>query len=342
MTHHQDSKQAQGPHEMTNLQTALIIPTYNAMNHWRALSEGIQNQSLAPDQIVVVDSSSTDGTALAAHNAGFTVIEIAPEEFDHGATRQFASQHAPDADVLIYLTQDAFPCDPDSFRNLVSAFKDPQVGAAFGRQLPRANANPIEAHARLFNYPATSSIRSWESRHVLGFKSIFFSNSFGAYRRKALMNVGGFQSDVIFGEDTLAAAHLQRAGWKTAYVADAVVQHSHSYSIAEEFRRYFDIGVLHTREPWLLEQFGNVSGEGKRFVLSELQFLLKHGPLRIPSAVARTAAKYLGYKMGRNESRLSVQMKRSMSMNRSYWKDHPSSQDHAAVSYGNVKKKVAP
>jgi rhamnosyltransferase len=327
---------------VTKLQIALIIPTYNAAGHWCDLLEGIQNQSVAPHQVIVIDSSSTDGTPLAARSAGFTVLNIAPEEFNHGATRQLAAQHALNADVLIYLTQDAIPCDCDSFKNLVSAFGDPEVGAAFGRQLPRANANPIEAHARLFNYPAKSTMRSWDSRHVLGFKSIFFSNSFGAYRREALMSVGGFLSDVIFGEDTLVVAHLHRAGWKTVYVADALVRHSHSYSIGEECRRYFDIGVLHAREPWLLQQFGNVSGEGRRFVLSELQFLFKRDPLRIPSAFLRTISKYVGYKLGRYESRIPVWLKHRLSMNKGYWGHRSSSEGHSVVSYGSVKKKVAP
>ncbi len=334
--------QDHAPGEVTKLQIALIIPTYNAIGHWRALLEGIKNQSVAPHQVIVIDSSSADGTPLAARNAGFTVLEIVREEFNHGATRQLAAQHAPNADVLIYLTQDAIPCDRDSFKNLVSAFGDPEVGAAFGRQLPRAKANSIEAHARLFNYPAKSTVRSWESRHVLGFKSIFFSNSFGAYRREALMSVGGFPSDVIFGEDTLVVARLHQTGWKTAYAADALVQHSHSYSIAEECGRYFDIGVLHAREPWLLDQFGNVSGEGRRFVLSELQFLLERDPLRIPFAFLRTISKYIGYQLGRNENRIPARLKYQLSMNKGYWGHRSLSEDHPVVSYGSVKKKVAP
>ncbi|MFE0678513.1 hypothetical protein ACFW26_34910, partial [Streptomyces sp. NPDC058867] len=46
------------------------------------------------------------------------------------------------------------------------------------------------------------------------------------------------------------------------------VHHSHSYSIGEEFRRYFDVGVMHARAPWLLDRFGKAEGEGKRFVQS--------------------------------------------------------------------------
>jgi rhamnosyltransferase len=132
--------------------------------------------------------------------------------------------------------------------------------------------------------------------------------------------VGGLPHDVIFGEDTITAAKLLLAGWKIAYVAEAQVYHSHSYTWRQEFRRYFDIGVLHSREQWLLNKFGQVSGEGKRFVLSELRYLWPKHISMIPSALIRTALKFTGYRLGRSEQKLSPAWKRRLSMNRSYWK----------------------
>ena len=300
-------------------QVAVIIPTYNAARYWDALSTGIRAQTLAPDRRIVIDSSSEDGTAELARRDGFEVLEISPREFNHGGTRQMGAEYVADAKILIYLTQDAAPFGVDAFTNLVCAFDDPEIGAAYGRQLPRESASPIESHGRHFSYAAEPVVRSWESRKTLGFKSIFFSNAFGAYRREALMSVGGFSPDVIFGEDTLVVARMHRAGWKTAYAADALVRHSHDYSIGEEFRRYFDIGVLHARENWLIDHFGSASGEGRRFVLSEFKYLVKHAPHLVPSAVARTFAKYLGYKIGRRESRIDPRVKYRLGMNRQYW-----------------------
>jgi rhamnosyltransferase len=285
------------------MKVALIIPTWNASPHWQSLVEGISRQSLAPDRVIVIDSSSTDGTAARARDIGFTVIQIDRSAFNHGATRQAAALAAPKADILIYLTQDAIPHGTESFRRIVDAFSDPAIAAAYGRQLPRPDASAIEAHARLFNYPPAPKVRSWESRKTLGFKSIFFSNAFGAYRRAALMSVGGFSSQVSFGEDTLAVAHLHREGWQTAYVPDALVEHSHAYSLVTASRRYFDIGVLHRRQSWLIEELGSASSEGRRFVLSELRYLSKHNPLLIPSALVRTAAKYAAYQAGRHDFR---------------------------------------
>ena len=86
----------------------------------------------------------------------------------------------------------------------------------------------------------------------IGIKAAFLSNSFAAYRRSALESVGGFPSDTIFGEDTFAAAKMLLNGWKIAYSAEATVYHSHNLTFIEEFRRYFDIGVFHSREKWFM------------------------------------------------------------------------------------------
>jgi rhamnosyltransferase len=302
----------------------VVVPVLNAMSGWptfrEALLANLREMGLPPSSVLIIDSASEDGTAAAAAASGFQVREIRRDEFDHGATRQLAADELPEAELLVYLTQDAILARPDSLRELVGAFADPEIGAAYGRQLPRAGATAIEAHARMFNYPATSRLRELESRRELGLKSIFLSNSFAAYRRAALVQAGGFSKRTIFGEDMVVAGRLHLQGWKTAYVATAVVYHSHAYSYRREFQRYFDIGVLHSRESWLLKEFGGASGEGLKFVMSETRTLWPASALAIPSAWLRTVLKYAGYRLGRREAWLSMRWKRRMSMNRAFWK----------------------
>jgi rhamnosyltransferase len=277
----------------------ILIPTLNASGFWKELWTSLQAQTLRPSEVLVLDSSSTDGTAELAKRDGCRVVTIPREEFRHGGTRQYAAKLVPCADVLVYLTQDSILADGSALSRLTAAFKDPSVGAAYGRQLPQTGANPMEAHARLFNYPPVSAIRSLEDSATMGFKAVFFSNSFGAYRRTALEQVGGFPEELNFGEDTVVAARLLQSGWRIAYVAEALAYHSHAYSCCEEFRRYYEIGQLHGSQPWLLRDFGKVSGEGRRFVMSETQYLCRHAPWLIPEAMLRTGLKYLGYKRGR-------------------------------------------
>jgi rhamnosyltransferase len=153
----------------------------------------------------------------------------------------------------------------------------------------------------------------------LGLKTCFFSNSFAAYRMADLLAVGGFPSNVILGEDMSVAARLLIKGKRLAYVSDACVYHSHNYTVAQEFRRYFDTGVFHAHTPWLLQAFGAPRGEGFRFVLSELAYLWRQAPAWLPLALASTFAKWLGYKLGRNEAYLPLKVKRWCSMHKRYW-----------------------
>ena len=298
---------------------ALVIPTLDAGRHVDRMVTALKAQTLRPSRFLVIDSGSSDDTVARFSDAGAQIHTIPPSEFDHGGTRQLAVDMLPDAEFVIFLTQDAVPAHPEAFANLVRAFDAARAGIAFGRQLPAPGAKPIAAHARLFNYPGESYVRSLSDAPRYGVKTVFCSNSFAAYRRAALMEAGGFPSRLILSEDRVAAAAILAAGWTLHYVADACVYHSHDYTLTQEFRRYFDIGVLHATADGLVERFGRPEGEGRRFVISELSFLLRKGPALIPLALVRTVSKYVAYRLGHIERHLPQGLKRRISMNSRYW-----------------------
>lgn len=297
----------------------LIIPTLNAGSLWESWLKAFAQQTRKPDYLLVIDSSSSDGTVALARAQGFEVQVISKSEFNHGGTRQFGVNMLPEMDIIVFLTQDALLAKPDAIERLLAAFVDQRVGAAYGRQLPHRGAGPIAAHARLFNYPAESQLRGIEDRARFGIKSVFMSNSFSAYRCSTLMQVGGFPTDTIMNEDTYVAGRMLMSGWKIAYCADAQVFHSHDYGFLDEFKRYFDIGVFHTHTAWLQQTFGGASGEGLRFVISEMRYLMKYAPWLIPSAVLRTGLKWLGFKLGALHRGLPRAILRRFSLHKNYW-----------------------
>jgi rhamnosyltransferase len=117
----------------------------------------------------------------------------------------------------------------------------------------------------------------------------------------------------------IVAAKLLKAGWKIAYVAEACVYHSHDLTPTQEMRRYFDIGVFHARESWILSEFGKPEGEGLRFLLSELSYLWERAPWLIPESFLRAGLKYLGYRLGRAERYLPLWFKRAVSLQKHFW-----------------------
>ena len=304
---------------MSTNTVAVIIPTLNGGEMLLRCFDVLRQQIPKPDCVLIVDSGSTDGTDKATDEAGYELMRIAKGAFDHGGTRQVAAERLAGFDVLVYLTQDAVLASPNALARLVAPFADSQVGTTYGRQLPRPGANAIEAHARLFNYPPHSNLRTLADKAHMGIKAAFTSNSFAAYRTTALSEVGGFPAKLILGEDMVVAARMLQVGWAVAYVAEAEVWHSHGYSVVQEFKRYFDIGVMHQDQAWILREFDKPEGEGGRFVRSEIAYLVRHAPWLLPSAFIRTLAKYLGYKLGQHSSSLPLSIKRKLSMHQGFW-----------------------
>lgn len=297
---------------------ACIIPTYNGKKDLERLLDSLELQTF-PFELFIVDSSSSDGTAELAMQRCKNFHSIPGQEFNHGGTRQLMVERNPDYDIYVFLTQDAYLEDSCAIEKIIKPFVDQRVSAVCGRQLPHNDANAFAAHARAFNYPQISRLKTLIDAPELGIKSAFMSNSFAAYRREALVAIGGFPKHVIFAEDMFVAAHMLIDGWKIAYEGSACCRHSHNYTLKEEFCRYFDMGVFHARETWIRRTFGGAGGEGVRYVKSELKYL---GLARLhlwPESVLRNALKLLAYKLGQNERHFSIKLKKKFSMYKRYW-----------------------
>ena len=299
----------------------IIIPIYNPDWKWNECLQMLKKQQEVDFDLYIIDS----GSRLADYEKdleglSYHIEKTTPQEFNHGGTREAARVACKDYPILVYMTQDAIPANEWAIRNILQAFQDYEVAAAYGRQLPHRNATILSARARAFNYPAESRKKTLEDAKKLGIKVSFISDTFAAYRSKALEEIGGFPQRVILGEDTYVASKLVLAGYANQYCAEAKIYHSHNYTIVEEFRRYFDTGVFHAMEPWIRKSFGQAEGEGARFVLAELMYLLKHKPFLLPSAILRDGAKFTGYKMGLYYKKLPSALRRQCSMTKAYWK----------------------
>jgi rhamnosyltransferase len=298
----------------------VVIPTLNAGNRWADCLGGVKIQKLKPYRLLNIDSGSTDQTIALAKSAGFEVVPIHRHEFNHGGTRQWAIEYLRDCDLIIFLTQDAIPANCDAFEQIVRSFDDPDVAVAYGRQIPHAGATPIESHARIFNYGPETLKKDTAEAPRIGTNVFFCSNSFAAYRRSTLLELGGFRRDLILGEDMEFAARAISAGYANVYCATASVFHSHNYTVLQTLERYFDLGVFDSTNSWMRSQFGSHSSQGLRFIASELSYLLKRAPLHVPKAILQTIAKFLGYRLGLLEAALPLPLKRKLSMQPSYWK----------------------
>ncbi|GAA4091288.1 glycosyltransferase family A protein [Zhongshania borealis] len=297
----------------------VVIPTYNAGPMWQEAILAIKRQTLCPAKVVVIDSSSTDNTAQIALDSGFEVHIIDKANFDHGGTRSSALEFV-DTEFVVFLTQDAVLNGVEDISQLLMVFQNELIGAVYGRQLPHFDANPLAKYARENSYGNESYITTLSDEYPKGFRKAFMSNSFAAYRLSVLNDVGGFPSKLILGEDSFVAARILTSGRAVAYVAEACVRHSHNYSVNEEFKRYFDIGVFHSTQSWMLDELGGVEGEGVKFALGQLRYMCSLSKFYyIPVTFFSSIAKYVGYRLGRNYHVFSLAQCRKFSMYKSYW-----------------------
>lgn len=305
---------------MSNIyKVGVIVLTYNGGDTWEQAASSLFNQKSIGYEVLAVDSFSSDGSVQIAKNYKFNIRSISPSCFNHGGTRNLAATILSNFDILVFFTQDAILSKSSSLELLLKCFDDPKVAAAYGRQLPHDDANPLAIHARLFNYPEKSCVKSASNIPQLGIKTAFMSNSFAAYRTKVFFELGGFPENTILAEDMYLTAKMIKAGYQVAYCAEAAVKHSHNYTPWQEFQRYFDTGVFHANEPWIREEFGGAGGEGMRFIRSELAFLWKTAPLWILRSLITSACKLFGYKLGQKYRKLPWSWCHSFSMYKSYW-----------------------
>lgn len=300
------------------MSVSVIIPTLNAENYIFAQLNSLWVQSILPSEIVIIDSSSNDNTRSIAEELNAKVIKISKDAFDHGGSRNFAAKKTF-GKILIFLTQDALPINKYFIENLISPLEDDSIPLAYGRHVPRSDADPIERFLRGYNYPEKSIIKDIQHIPVLGIKTYFCSNVCSAIRRKEFENVGGFPDNIIMNEDMVLAAKLIRKGYKIAYEASATVYHSHNYSLRQLFQRYFDIGVSISRNNWLLKDV-DAENEGVKLLIEQTRHLIAEKEIHlVVYGLLQGILKYSGYRLGMVESRLPLKVKRILSMHKGFW-----------------------
>ncbi len=276
----------------------LIIPTLNAQQSLRTLLHKLQNQTHHVD-ILVIDSSSSDKTIDIAKECKVDVVNIKKENFNHATTRNFAINY--EVDFYLFMTQDALPHDDKLVENLLKPFDDRDVVVSYARQIPYDSADEIEKFARETNYPDISMTKSKKTLSKLGIKTFFCSNSCAMYRASYFQKVKGFRDALVTNEDMEFCARAILDDKKIAYVSRAKVWHSHTYTIGELYRRYFDIGRFFSENRWILDEvkkYSKIESTGIKQVANELKYLLKHKKLLIPKSLIFSLVKFVAYKKG--------------------------------------------
>jgi glycosyltransferase involved in cell wall biosynthesis/predicted O-methyltransferase YrrM len=225
---------------------SLVIPTKNGGDLFKQVVAGLRTQTCWKNvEFIIVDSGSTDDTISVARSAGAIVRTIPPNEFNHGATRDYAISLASN-DYVVLMVQDAIPYDGFLIERLLDALNEEGVAGVYARQIPRSTANVI----------VKRNLNSWLTggleRKVKAIESPDWYESLSPTEKYFFCNFDNVCSAINkvvwkeerfgrtdFGEDIVWAKRVLKRKFKIIYEPSAAVVHSHDRSLLYEYKRNY-------------------------------------------------------------------------------------------------------
>jgi cellulose synthase/poly-beta-1,6-N-acetylglucosamine synthase-like glycosyltransferase/peptidoglycan/xylan/chitin deacetylase (PgdA/CDA1 family) len=194
---------------------SVIVPAYNEKECIANTLESLA-RSTHPIEIIIVDDGSTDGTSEisreAAEALGMTNVRVIRQENAGKPAALNNGVRNASCDIVVMMDGDTV-FEPDTVRRLVQPFADPKVGAVAG-------------NAKVGN--RDTIIGAWQHiEYVMGFnldRRMYdllrcmptIPGAIGAFRRDAVLEVGGMSEDTL-AEDTDITIAMHRAGWNVVY-----------------------------------------------------------------------------------------------------------------------------
>jgi rhamnosyltransferase len=298
---------------------SVLLLTKNGTEYLEEVLRAIFSQKLSETfEVIAIDSGSTDGTLDMLRRYPVRVREIAPEEFNHGRTRNLGIAMAH-GDFVVLITQDATPSTESWLERMLANFSDPDVAGVYCRQIPRPDAGvltkrqlngwvtarPHREIKRITDWQRYGSLPPMEQYMFCAFDNVSSCIRKEVWR-KHLFPYTSFAEDLEWSKRVLEEGHA------IVYEPEAAVFHSHHRSVLYEYqrtylchRRLYELFRLHT-----IPTPRHAARAILRGVLEDLRFVIRNErPLpktlrllcRLP---LRVTASVLGqYRGARDESR---------------------------------------
>lgn len=304
---------------MKMTKVSFILPTRNVEKYIGPLLETIFSQEYDGDIEVLIMDSSDDRTPEIVKGFPIKYVWVEPDDYNYGRTRNEGAAMTG-GDFLVFLSTDVEIRDKKWLSRLARHFSDPEVAGVYGRQLPKEGAPPMEQFFILHTYPAESnsfSLKEGKLRKGI----VFFSNTNSAIRRSVWEQIK--IPEMLKSEDQEWAKRALLAGYKIVYDSEAIVYHSHKYSLKNVFHEYFDSGavvpVIHREEKFKYSMKYFLI-DGLKFISEEYKFMLKNGYGHwIPYAIFYDLTKFLGTFLGSKQRYMPIRMKKFLCKKKNHW-----------------------
>ncbi len=213
---------------------ALVIRCFNEEAHIGRLLTGVIRQRRIPEQIIVVDSGSTDATLAIASAFPVEIVVISPDDFSFGRALNQGLAEAS-TDIVVLASAHVYPVYDTWIEHLVAPFTDSEIAVTYGRQETPPDGRFSERRILARWFPGTSVERQ---RHP-------FCNNANAAVRRSVWTDQPYDEDLTGLEDLDWAKKALAAGHLVSYVAEAPVVHVHGESFAQIVNRYRREAIAH-------------------------------------------------------------------------------------------------
>ena len=228
----------------------VVCPLHLADEEIGGVIEGLKaQQDIELHKVVFPLTEEGDLTNVIAQieAAGYTYFLVPKPEFSHSLTRQKAMMEHCASDVVLMMSQDVRFAGERAVAELCGAVSA-DVPYAFGKQI--CTRRSIERYTREKNYGKESLLVGAADVEEMQLTAFFASDAFSAYHRPTFVEIGGYDDvHMMMNEDMYYAKKVIDRGLKKAYVATAVVEHSHKYKLKQLYNRYRATGEWFAAHP---------------------------------------------------------------------------------------------
>jgi cellulose synthase/poly-beta-1,6-N-acetylglucosamine synthase-like glycosyltransferase/peptidoglycan/xylan/chitin deacetylase (PgdA/CDA1 family) len=195
----------------------IVVPAFNECLGIEACVRSLTGLNYPEYEVIVVDDGSTDDTSDIVRSLDLDRVTLIRKENGGKPSALNAGIAAARYETLVLVDGDTV-FRPNTLRELVKPFADPEVGAVSGNTKV-ANRDGL--------------LGAWQHlEYVMGFnldRRMFdvlecmptVPGAIGAFRRAAVERVGGVSDDTL-AEDTDLTMALCRDGWRVVYAPNAV------------------------------------------------------------------------------------------------------------------------
>jgi len=219
-----------------NYSIGVVIRALNEEEHVGRLLMGLAQQTRVPDQIVLVDSGSSDSTVPIAERLGAEITHISPQDFSFGRSLNVGFE-ACETDLVLLLSAHLYPVFDTFVEKLVAPFGQGQVAVSYGRQVGDWRTQFSELRI----------MRQWFPEAGSGPQEHPFSNNANACVRRRVWELMPYDEDLTGLEDVDFASRAQGKGFEVHYVAEAPVVHVHQESWSQVTNRYRREAIAYRR-----------------------------------------------------------------------------------------------